>query len=271
MPQAASGATHYGQRPSNESELLALATAALNPSTLQSDLVKTRSEGAAAVLSTSSPMPQATLGANFALQDDVGNGRGVESDILALATFALQSDCPPAASQPSTQSPTEAQEILQLADLALGSLPAPAGPLADEGAAMPHGLENAEADIDFDLLALANFALQDGAGRHSGIKPDLFGCPSVAPEPVANSSTDLLSQEEELIRLTELALKSLPAPADPSEGDADAEPGTSDEEGLEYIDEDDSPRVAPAIPGPWTADHFPRAPSDTQSESDDED
>jgi hypothetical protein len=28
---------------------------------------------------------------------------------------------------------------------------------------------------------------------------------------------------------------------------------------------------APEISGPWTADHFPRAPSDTESESDDED
>ena len=147
--------------------------------------------------------------------------------------------------------------------------------------------------IESDILALANFALQWDAGSPSNVESDMLAladlallpdCPPAASHPPADPSTESHITEGEILELAALALTSLPTSAEPPAGDgqdadadADADTDTdtdtnhetSDEEGLEYIDEHDPP-VASVIPGPWTASHFPRAPSDTQSESDDE-
>ena len=71
-----------------------------------------------------------------------------------------------------------------------------------------------------------------------------------------------------MLELTRLALRSFSDSIDPASAEvehADEEMADLDEfeavPGAEY-------ETAPAISGPWSADHFPRAPSDTEVESD---
>jgi hypothetical protein len=135
-------------------------------------------------------------------------------------------------------------------------------------AAVPFYGEGTNRDVESELLALANTALYPNPIEDSSAAQQLTADPSFKPSSPTNDLLDAKAQE--MLDLADLVLQSFPEPAESPVADielADDEMAILDEFELESSEGHDSTH---GISGPWTADHFPRAPSDTEPESDEE-
>jgi hypothetical protein len=247
----------------NDAELLALASTALQPQTPESGAVDIHAADAAAAAKPHATKHQETEIISYS-----------DVSLLALANLALPSDATPALahSSPDPSSQTrEWEEMLHLADMALTIRPSNPRNAAEDGTGGTSGTSGTSAtthpishDIESEMLALADFALHP-EHHISAADPS---CP--VPSSLLHSSD---SQEEEMLELARLALPIIAEPDadnDPASDieDADDETETSDEIESGWTEYYDSAQV---VPGPWTADHFPRVSSDIDSETDDED
>jgi hypothetical protein len=252
----------------NDADLLALASTAIQTQTPPSGTVDIHAADAAAAGKPHATKHQET---EIISCSDVS--------LLALANLALPSDAAPplahSSPDPSSQA-SEWEEMLQLADMALAIRPSNPRNADEDGTVGTIGTSGTSGtsattppvsdDIESEMLALADFALH----------PEHHISPREAADPSCPAPSSLLhssdSQEEEMLELARLALPFITetdADNDPASDieDADDETETSDEIESAWTEDYDS---APVVPGPWTAEHFPRVSSDIDSETDDE-
>jgi hypothetical protein len=205
-----------------------------------------------------------------------------ELSLLELANLALPSDSTTQAtpalghSSPDLSSHTrELEEMLQLADMAFAIGPSITRNADEDGTSGTIGTIGTTPlvshKIESEMLALADIALH--SDRHISPPAIQSTCADASCPVPLSLPHSLDNQEEEMLRLAHLALLSIMEPYaddDPASDieDADDETATSDEIQSEWTEDYDS---APVVPGPWTASHFPRVPSDIDSETDEGD